>query len=180
MRHFTKIAEGIDVIPVLNALAANPHLWNANDLRTTHPLSPHGAVDDIWLWFNSIPDDPTAVIDDIAVVPYPAWQSLPQVRPLVFDIMRRVEAVQIGRCLITRMAPGAIIHEHVDQGAPAEYYTRYMLALQCLPGALFESGKEVINFHMGEWWLVDNSAPHSVINNSADDRIVLIVDLRLC
>lgn len=180
MRHFQKIAEGVDVIPALNALAANPSLWNANDIRTTHPLSPHHDVDDILLWFNDIPDDPADVVDDIRTVPYDPWMLLPQFRPLVFDIMRRVEAVQLGRCMITRLPPGGRIPEHTDQGAPASFYTRYMLALQCLPGALFESGGEVINFRMGEWWMVDNTVPHSVTNNSADDRIVLIVDLRLC
>jgi len=179
MRHFQKIAEGVDVVPVLNALAANPSLWNACDLRTTHPMSPHQQVDDILLWFNDIPDDPADIVDDIRTVPYDPWLLLPQVRLHVFEIMRRVEAVHLGRCMITRLAPGDSIPEHVDQGAPATFYTRYMLALQCLPGALFESGGEVVNFRTGEWWQVDNTAPHSVVNNSADDRIVLIVDLRL-
>lgn len=178
MRHFLKIAEGIDVIPALNALAVNPHLWNAHDLRTTHQLSPHRAVDDIWLWFNRMSDDPADVIDDLECVPYPAWQQLPQFRGLVLDIMRRVEGTRLGRAIITRLPPGKSIPAHVDEGAPATYYTRYQLALQCLPGALFESGGEVIQFRMGEVWQVDNRVEHSVVNNSADDRIVLIVDVR--
>lgn len=180
MRHFAKIAEGVDVIPALNALAAHPELWNANDLRTSHPASPHRDVDDIWLWFNIVPAEASEVINDIQTVPYPAWSALPHFRPLVFDIMRRVEAVQLGRCLVTRLAPGKAIPEHVDEGTPASFYTRYHLALQSLPGAVFTSGGEAVTFRMGEWWQVDNRAPHSVVNNSADDRIVLIADLRLC
>lgn len=179
MRNFTKIAEGVDVIPLLNALAVHDDLWNENNLRSTHPLSPHQAVDDIWFWFND-PTDPEEVVDDLTVRPYRAWHEIPQVRPLVFDIMRRVEGVRLGRVLITRLPPGASIPAHTDQGAPATYYTRYQLALQCLPGALFESGGEVIQFRMGEWWLVNNRVEHSVTNNSADDRIVLIVDIRTC
>lgn len=166
------------MIPALNALAVNAHLWNQHDLRTTHPLSPHQQVDDIWLWFNPISDDPTDVIDDLEVVAYPAWQQLPQFRNIVFDIMRRVEGTRLGRVMITRLPPGKSIPAHVDEGAPATYYTRYQLALQCLPGALFESGGEVINMRMGEVWQVDNRATHSVVNNSADDRIVLIMDVR--
>lgn len=178
MRHFTKIAECVDVIPLLNALAAHDDLWNENTLRTTHPASPHQDVDDIWCWFND-PSDPEAVIDDLTTVPFRAWYEIPQVRPLVFDIMRRVEAVRLGRVLITRLAPGCSIPPHVDEGAPATYYTRYQLALQCLPGCNFTIGDEAVNFRMGEWWQIDNRTKHSVVNNSADDRIVLIVDVRL-
>jgi quercetin dioxygenase-like cupin family protein len=47
-----------------------------------------------------------------------------------------------------------------------------------LPGALFHSGDETSNFHTGEVWWVNNRVTHSVVNNSADDRIVCIVDIR--
>jgi hypothetical protein len=80
MRHFQKIIEGLDVIPLLNALAQRPELWNENTLRTTHPQSPHQQTDDIWLLFNRIPDDPSEVIDDCEVIPYRAWHELP-IRP---------------------------------------------------------------------------------------------------
>lgn len=149
MRHFQKIAEGVDVIPLLNALSARDELWNENDLRSTHPDSPHSAVDDIWVFFND-PSNAEAVVNDLDVISYRAWRELPQLRPLVFDIMRRVEAVKLGRVIITRLPPGKEIPSHIDQGAPATYYNRYVLALQCLPGAIFKIGEEVINFRMGE------------------------------
>lgn len=183
MRGFCKIFEGLDVIPLLAALAAKPHLWNANDLRTTFPGSPHADVDDIWLFFNEVKDDETAVVNDIAVIPYPAWHELPQGRALIFDLMHRVGGVQLGRVLITRLPPGKTIPEHADQGAPAEYFQRYQIALQSLPGCTFHIGKqreEVVQFSMGECWWIDNCQPHSVINNSADDRIVMVVDIRTC
>lgn len=180
MRGFCKIFEGMDVVPLLAALATKPHLWNAHDLRTTFPGSPHADVDDIWLFFNEIPEDQTAVINDIAVVPYPAWQELPQARSLVFDLMHRVGGVQLGRVLITRLPPGKSIPEHADQGAPAEYFQRYQIALQSYPGCVFTVGEEVVQFSMGECYWIDNSTPHSVVNNSADDRLALVVDIRPC
>lgn len=179
MRHFQKIFEGLDVVPLLAALARKPELWNANPLRTQFPGSPHAAVDDIWLFFNEVPDDPEVVMNDIAVRPYPAWNELPQARSIVFDLMRRVEGMQLGRVLITRLPPGKCIPEHADQGAPAEYYERYQVALQCLPGCVFRAGDEIVNFQMGECWQFDNTAPHEVVNNSADDRIAMIVDVRV-
>lgn len=179
MKHFLKIHEGIDVIPLLNALAVRPDLWNENNLRTTHPQSPHGQTDDVWCMFNCIPDDPSEVVDDCEVIPYRAWDILP-VKNLVMDLMRRVDGVRLGRVLISRLAPGCTIPEHVDQGAPATYYKRYHLALQSLPGALNRSGGEVVTYRPGEFWWFDNAAPHSVVNNSADDRIVVVMDVRPC
>ena len=180
MRHFQKIFEGLDVVPLLAALGRKQHLWNANTLRTQFPGSPHAETDDIWLLFNNVPEDETAVIDDIAVRPYPAWAELPQARHLVFDLMRRVEGMQLGRVMITRLPPGKTIPEHADQGAPATYYQRHQIALQTLPGCVFNIGEEVVQFSMGECWWIDNRQPHSVVNNSADDRIVLIVDVHTC
>lgn len=178
MRHFLKIAENVDVIPVLNALQNRPDLWNQNQLRTQHPGTAHAQVDDIWIWFNDV-SQPEAVIDDKEVISYPAWGELPQVQTIVFDLMRRVGGVRLGRVIITRLAPGRRITPHEDQGAPASYYTRYQVALQSLPGALFHCGGETVNFRTGEVWMIDNQATHSVENNSADDRLVMIVDVRL-
>lgn len=180
MRHFTKIADGLDVVPLLNALATRPYLWNENTLRTTHPASPHQQTDDIWVWFNAIPEEPEAVIDDCEVVPYRAWRDLPGIKFLVLDLLRRVEGVRLGRVIISRVPPGCCIPEHVDHGAPATYYARYHIALQSLPGALNHSGDETVTYAPGDVWWFDNRAPHSVVNNSADDRIVIVMDVRPC
>lgn len=180
MRGFTKIFEQLDVVPLLAALATKPHLWNANPLRTTFPGSPHADCDDIWLWFNEIPTDPNDVVDDILTNPYPAWFELPQAHGLVFDLMRRVGGVQLGRVLITRLPPGKSIPEHADSGAPATFYQRFQIALQSRPGCLFSVGEEVIQFAMGECWWIDNEQPHSVLNNSDDDRLAMVVDIRTC
>ena len=179
MRSFCKIFEQLDVVPLLNALATKPHLWNANTLRTTFPGSPHAECDDIWLFFNRIPVNPAEVVNDIDVVPYAAWEELPQVRHLVFDLMRRVEGVQLGRVLITRLAPGKSIPAHADEGAPAVYYSRYQIILQSLPGCTFRVGNETVQFGMGDCWWIDNQTEHEVVNNSADHRLALIVDVRL-
>jgi len=178
LRYFLKMADSVDVVPVLRELAANGDLWNQNTLRTTHPSTPHKQVDDIWLWFNQIHENPADTVDDIQTFPYPAWQALPHLRRLVLDLIHRVDGVQLGRCLVTRMKPGAQIEPHKDQGSPATFYTRYQIVLQCLPGALFHIEDETVNFRTGDVWWINNRAEHSVVNNSADDRIVCIVDIK--
>ena len=177
MRNFRQIAHSIDVAPVLSALSRHPELWDQNTLRTTHPGTAHAQVSDIWLHFNAT-DNPAAVIDDRDVMPYPAWHVLPQIRPVVFGLMRLVDGVRLGRTIITRLPPGKVITPHVDGGSPATYYERYHVALQSLPGALFHAGDETVNMTTGEAWWFDNTALHSVENGSADDRIVLICDIR--
>lgn len=177
MRHFQLVAAGVDVLPMLHAIQQQPDLWNRYRLRKDYPDSPHAEMDDIWLWFNRIGGD-LDVANDMETVPYPGWQALPQARPVVFDLMRRVEGVRLGRVLVTRLAPGKRIAAHEDAGAPATYYQRYQVALQSLPGCRFRIGHEVRHFNPGEVWWIDNETEHEVANNSADDRIVMIVDIR--
>jgi hypothetical protein len=175
MDNFYRLAKGVNVAPLLVAINRQPELWDQNTLRTNHPKTAHGEVSDIWLMFNETAGD---VVNDIIVKPYPAFDKLPQARPVLFDLMRLVEGVTLGRVIITKLAPGKKITPHVDGGAPATYYTRYQVALQSLPGALFTIGDETVNFESGEVWLIDNKKEHSVTNNSRDDRIVMIVDIR--
>lgn len=179
MKHFLQIGT-IDPMPTLTALAVKQDLWNENPLRTQHPGTAHSEADDIWMMFNSVPSNPAEIVDELQVFPYRAWQELQHLRGLVLDVMRRVDGVGLGRVIVTRLRPGGRILPHVDQGAPAEYFTRYQIALQSLPGCNFRIEDETINFPSGSVWWINNRAEHEVINNSADDRIVCIVDIRLC
>ncbi len=178
MRYFQKIAEGLDVLPLLHAATRQQNLWDADTIRTTHPGTAHAQVSDILLRFNEQTGDVGQIVDDKEAVPYPAWDALPQARPIIFDLMRRVEGVRLGRVIITKLLPGCQITPHVDGGAPATWYDRYQVALQSLPGAVFKIGDEQVNFRSGDVFWIDNTAEHSVINNSTDDRIVMIVDIR--
>lgn len=181
MRNFTLVAQNIDVTPLCLLLARQPELWNEHRLRTQFAASPHAQADDIWLMFNGAKEGPSAenaYLNDCDVVPYRGWSALPQARTIIFDLLRRTEGVRLGRTLITRLRPGGIIAAHVDGGAPAEYFHRYQVALKSLPGAQFQIESEVVNFRSGECWLINNRAEHSVRNDSEDDRIVMIVDIR--
>jgi hypothetical protein len=182
MRNFLKIAQNIDIIPLLHAVQRQPNLWNVNTLRTAHPGSPHSEIDDIWLCFNDLDtyleSGDTATIDEYDSIFYPAWNDLPQVRSIVFDLMRRVEGIRLGRVLITRLPAGKKIGTHTDSGPCATYYQRYHIILQNHPGSIFRGGDETICMNAGECWWFNNAAEHEVINNSVDDRLTLIVDIK--
>lgn len=177
MRNFLKVGE-FDPTAILVALSTKPEWWNTDMVRTAHEASPHHAVDDILLRFNTVTDI-AAVVNDVDCHPQPAWAELPQVRPLLFDVMRRVEAVRLGRVIITRLPPGKSIPAHIDQGAPVTLYTRFQLVLQCLPGCVFRIEDERVAMKGGEVWRIANDLEHEVINGSADDRIVIIADMEL-
>lgn len=183
MKYFQQLAAGLNVTPLLHAIQRQPDLWDQNTIRTRHAHTAHSQASDILLRFNDVSEyertgDPTTITDDMECAAYPAWDRLPQARPIIFDLMRMVEGTRLGRVIVTRLAPGKEITPHVDGGAPATYFERYQLALQSLPGALFHIGDETVNFHSGDMWWIDNAVTHSVVNNSADDRIVMIIDVR--
>lgn len=183
MRYFQQLAAGVNVTPLMNALQRQPELWDANPIRTKHPGTAHAQVSDVLLRFNDLDEyirtgDPSTITDDKEAIPYPAWDALPQVRPIIFDLMRTVEATRLGRVVITKLPPGKEITPHEDMGAPAVWYERYQIALQSLPGAVFNIGDESVNFRTGDVWWINNAVTHSVVNNAADDRVVLICDLR--
>jgi aspartyl/asparaginyl beta-hydroxylase (cupin superfamily) len=99
--------------------------------------------------------------------------------------MRQIDGERLGRVLISRMAPGKRIHPHTDMNDdPAlsivPYYKRYQIALQSLPGVVFRAGEEQVSMRTGEVWWFNNGVEHEVVNNSADDRLALVVDIRPC
>ena len=198
MRYFRKIANGVDVKSLLVALERQPELWNQYALRRVFPGSPQGQVDDIWLRFANIPiahalmsheqwlaanksmlmETAAKVLGDYETVDYPALASLPQAKPLIFDLMRMVEGERLGRVLITRLAPGHHIERHFDGGFYARYYDRYHITLQNSLGSIFRVGDETVCMEPGEVWWFDTSVEHEIVNKSSQNRITMIVDIR--
>lgn len=179
MHNFQLIAGSINVAPLLNAVMRRD-LWNAHTLRTQHPYSPHQQVEDIWLRFNELPTpgQEKEVIDDHESVNYPAWYELLEAQNICLDLMRQMRGERLGRVLITSLAPGKVIAPHVDGGSHASYYERYHVVLQGLPGSIFRCGDETVQMRTGELWWFQNIQTHECINNSADARIHLIVDIK--
>lgn len=185
MKHFLRIATNINVMPLLQALQRNTDLWNADRVRQDFTgsereviaQSPHAQVDDILLRF---PDSASATLgDELICHSRPALARLPQARPLVFGLMNQVEGTLLGRVMVTRLRPGKRILPHADtRGRYANSMMRYHIVLQSEPGAIFRAEDEQISMRAGEVWQFNAHAEHEVVNNSADDRLHLIVDIR--
>lgn len=174
MRYFYNIAQGVLVMPLMAQLARMPLMWNADEMRTTFEGTPHAEVDDILLRFGA-PDG-----DDLEATDRQEIKDLRGAKEMALQVMGLVGGSRLGRVVITRLAPGKQILPHADtMGDYCKYYTRYHVVLQGLSGSMFGCGDEVVNMKTGEIWWFQASAEHWLKNNSADDRVHMLVDVRI-
>lgn len=186
MRNFIPVGN-FDVLPLQMALARHADLWDEWTYRTTFEGTPFGGMSDILLRYSDIElhamtTDAGAVTNDTELLQfYPAWQVLPEVKPIVFELMRRFQGVSLGRVMIARLPAGGIIKRHADnygRYALRKGGMRFHVAVQALPGCAFHCGDETIQMTTGTCWWFNHKEPHSAENNSADERIHLLVDIQ--
>lgn len=176
MKHFLKIAEGIDVIPLLLELQRQPDLWDANTARKDRPDSPHREMSDIWIRH--------AQSAEQFKTPHfarwcPAFGFLPSIRKLIFDSMSRVQASHLGGVLITRLQPGGRILPHTDRGWHPEFYNcKLYVVLESNPQCIFRVEEEQVSMRQGDVWRIDNTKEHEVVNDGETERMTLIICMR--
>jgi quercetin dioxygenase-like cupin family protein len=190
MRSFVKVAHGVDTLPVLLALQRQPELWGQNAERAYAPDTPHSGMTDIWVRYNDRrPFDAgerpfSEINDEHDSIWYPAAAKLPELRPILFGLMSRVEGERLGGVMITKLPPGGRIEGHTDGGWHAGYYDKYYVALKAEPGTAFwfqpegSDKPEVILAQTGDIYHFRNDIVHGVHNESAEERIALIVCIR--
>jgi hypothetical protein len=182
MRNFQQVASGVEVLPLILDLRRQPELWNCHRDRTAG-ASPHSAVDDIWVRFRAYEELTSAesYAEPFTPVFYPAWHTLPHLRPIVFGLMARMEAVQLGGVLITRVPPKQKVALHDDRGRwhPEFFATKAYLPLAANQECYNTCGGECVTMKAGDAWLFDNLLPHSTVNDGDTDRITLIVSMRV-
>lgn len=182
MRYFQQIAGGVDVLPVAIDLYRQPELWNQHQARLRDD-GYFAGTDDIWLRFR----DPAELTSREAFyephVPmfYPAWHQLPSVRPIVFGVMARVQAVHLGGILITRVPAHHRVALHDDRGRwhPEFFQTKAYVPIATNAQCVSTCGDERVVMQLGEVWLFDNLSEHSTVNDGDTDRITLIISMRV-
>jgi Aspartyl/Asparaginyl beta-hydroxylase len=185
MRHFQLLGTA-DMGPLRLALQTRPNLWNRHPYRTSFEGTPFGGMDDILLRY-SRPEmhegqsDPLAVVNDTFLVQYDAWGALSEAHEVIFNLMRRFRGIALGRVIIARLPMGGMIKPHADDYgtyAARDDGLRFHVCVQGLPGCLFHCGDETVQMQTGEVWWFNHRAMHSAENNSADERIHLLVDIQ--
>ncbi|MCY1405346.1 Aspartyl/Asparaginyl beta-hydroxylase [compost metagenome] len=186
MRNFLKIGQGTDVMPLLAAIARQPDLWKVDTYLRDYPQGPFGDIDSIILRFPKKiiaataeeAEQHIASIDQHESLDTPSYALLPEARPLVMGLMSYVGGTRLGRVIINRIRPGGRITPHCDTPDHAAYYERHHIVIQSAPGVVFRCEDEQVYMGTGETWWFNNALEHEVVNNSAMDRIHLIVDVR--
>lgn len=186
MRNFYRIGQGLDVVPLMAAIARQPDLWREDTYLRDHPQGPTGDIDSIILRFpkqivaatEHEPEQHLLTIDQHESVNTPSYDQLPEARPLVMNLMSYVGGTRLGRVIINRIRPGGQIPAHKDAAPHCDYYERHHIVLQSSPGVDFRCEDEHAYMATGEVWWFNNALEHSVVNNSATSRIHLIIDVR--
>jgi hypothetical protein len=190
VRNFQKIAENVNVTPLLNAIHRKQHLWKADDFLRKFPQGPFGETDTIYLRFQdhvqNVTDEEIELYKqnklagyDLHETPWrPEVNELPEARAHVMALAATLGATRVGRCMVNRIVAGGQIYPHADSPWHANYWDRYHLVLQSRPGNTFRCGEETVWMREGEVWWFQNALEHHVVNNSDSDRIHLVIDLR--
>lgn len=177
---------GVNVAPLLQQLDAAPELWDENIFRTELPsgmpdLNPHKKISDIIVRFNDWANwtgDRQAFNEEHESVWWGAYDKLPYIQPLVFDLMRLHFAERLGMVLITRIPPHCNVGKHIDSGWHARYYLKFGLQLKSAPGQKFCFEGYSLETAPGDLFAFRNDITHWVENPTDEERITMIICLR--
>lgn len=186
---FKLIAEGLDVAPLLAKLATRPALWLEHTERQAYPGSAHRDTETIYLRWATDPSLAGAFyclesqdhLDTISAL-------APEIFPLCQTVFGKIFGPdapsastngRTGRVILTKLKPGGVITEHVDEGPYADRYDRFHVVLQ--GHSIFKVDDCAWVFEPGSLFWFNHKLPHSVFNHTInervmEDRIHLIVD----
>jgi len=179
VRRFTQVAAGVDTLPLQLELARNEQLWDRNPERRLYPGTPHSAMTDITVRYMPEADvTMEARRLEHRNMFWRAWYLLPALRPVVLGLMTRVQAVELGSILITRLPPGKQIDPHSDAGNWAPEYYNCKCHWTVAGSAIVRCEDEACEFTQGTVFTFDNLLMHSIENRGDCDRICCIVSMR--
>jgi hypothetical protein len=178
MRNFLRIATGVNVTPLMLAIARRPELWQADTYLRDYPQGPFGEVDSIMLRFpeKRVFEQEAEVepyksgehfYDQHESIDYPAYAMLPEARGLVMSLFAAMAGERLGRVMINRIKPGGVIFPHADTPEHVAYYSRAHIVLQSGPGVRFRCGDEWASWETGAafWFATPKSTRSSTTAN---------------
>ena len=180
MRNFLRLAQGINMTALMLQIQRQPSLWKEDTYLRDYPQGPFNDVETIFLRFPpaSVSELERGQRDQHECEWMDGALHLPAARPLIFSLMGTVEGERLGRVMINKIRPGGRIFPHADTPVHAQYWDRMHFVVKSQPGVVFRCGDEQVAMNTGEVWWFQNELEHEVINNSADERIHLICDIR--
>ena len=175
-KYFRRIAEGLDVEPLLQLLDAKPELWKEIETRQQFTNSPHKDTETIYIR-GALKMSPYYLLWHTGSYDYPCMEYLkPALVPLLRPILEHLGVEDMGRVLIVNLKSSGHVTKHIDQGTYADHYERFHLVLKSNQHCFQTSGNERQRFEVGEVWWFNNKKLHTAHNVGDTDRIHIIFD----
>lgn len=189
MKNF-HILSTADVNPLMLNIKRHPDLWKEDTFLRDYPQGPFGEIESIMLRFPEIRvfeqeaelekyKQGLSDFDQHESVDCLAFSILTEARAIVFGLMTLVQGERLGRVMINKIAPGGRIYPHADSKEHTDYYTRFHVVLQSSAGCILKAGEEQLDMKTGDVFWFNNKLEHEVINNSAFDRISMVIDIKV-
>lgn len=177
VRHFRKIAECVDIAPLLDELDAGSDMWSVDTSRQ-RKVRCQRHTRNIFLRAPRKPLPPGAKnandVHESRLAPAAGRF------PLALAFCERVAAeldAELGRATLVTLLPNSRVYPHVDAGAYYRVRDRLHLVLKSSQGSPLTAGDETVVMREGELWAFDNKARHFADNPSAEPRVHLIFDV---
>ena len=179
---FHHVASNVPVEALKTQIDQHPELWNQYEIRTRDPNSPFHGVPDIWVRYRQWAELTNFVkyLEPHPGTFYPAWDALPALHPIVFDLMHTVRATYLGAILITTIPPHGHVKPHHDRYSWHCEFTdcKAFLAISGKGPCIFHAEDETLSWEPGEAYAFNNMRTHSVQNLSDQPRTTAIICMR--
>lgn len=134
----------------------NPHLHTNTYIIQDHPLD----------WVFGTPIQSVTMDKDLM--------------DLISPIIEKLEDEIVGksaRVLLIKLGAGKDVALHVDGGDYLSSVRRFHIPIITNDNVFYTVNKETINMKAGECWEINNLKHHSVLNDSQEDRVHLLIDI---
>jgi len=174
--NFVRIAEGLDVDPLLQLLDGKPELWKEIKHRQHFTGTPHKDTESIYVR-GPLKMTPYYVMYDIGSYDYPSMEYLKDALvPLMRPILEKLEVIEMGRVLIVNLKHGGHVTKHNDQGTYADHYSRFHLVVTSNEWCSQTCGDQKQKFEVGDVWWFNHKKMHTADNVGTTDRVHIIFD----
>jgi hypothetical protein len=174
--NFVRVADGLDVEPLIELLDAKPELWKEIQHRQYFTGTPHKDTESIYVR-GPLKMTPYYVMYDIGSYDYPSMEYLkPALVPLMRPILEKLEVIEMGRVLIVNLKHGGHVTKHNDQGTYADHYSRFHLVVTSNEWCSQTCGDQAQKFEVGDVWWFNHKKMHTADNVGTTDRVHIIFD----
>ena len=175
--NFSKLAEGIDVKPMLAEVDEATEIWLADTSRQ-RKVRCQRHTRNIFL---RVAKKPLPTGEKNANNVHESVEAHAARRfPSVLEFLRQVAASEravLGRATLVALPPGKRVYPHTDFGDYYRIRDRYHLVLRSPQGSPLEAGDQTTTMREGELWVFNNKIRHAARNPTRVTRIHLIFDL---